>query len=128
MAEINIVETIKQKLIEIEKKENVRIIYACESGSRAWGFASEDSDYDVRFVYVRQNQDYLRLDDTRDVIEAELNDVYDISGWDVQKLLRLLMKSNPTIFEWAASPIVYRTSEDWNKVKAVLNEYFQIDK
>ena len=63
----------KQKLSDIEQKENVRIIYACESGSRAWGFESEDSDYDVRFVYVRNAQDYLRLEEKRDVIEAELN-------------------------------------------------------
>ena len=125
---IEIIESIKQKLSEIEQKENVRIIYACESGSRAWGFKSEDSDYDVRFVYVRNAQDYLRLEEKRDVIEAELNEVYDINGWDIQKLLRLLMKSNPTIFEWAASPIVYRTSEDWEKVKAILSEYFQLDK
>lgn len=123
-----IVENIKRKLIEIEQKENVRIIYACESGSRAWEFESEDSDFDVRFVYVRNERDYLRLEEQRDVIESELNDVYDINGWDIQKLLRLLMKSNPTIFEWAASPIIYRTSEDWEKVKAILSEYFQIDK
>ena len=88
----------------------MRIIYACESGSRAWGFASADSDYDVRFVYVRKAADYLRLEKTRDVIEYELNDVYDINGWDVQKLLRLLSKPNPVIFEWADSPIVYRSS------------------
>jgi len=125
---IKIIESIKQKLSEIEQKENVRIIYACESGSRAWGFESEDSDYDVRFVYVRNAQDYLHLEEKRDVIEAELNEVYDINGWDIQKLLRLLMKSNPTIFEWAASLIVYRTSEDWEKVKAILSEYFQLDK
>ena len=83
-------ETIKQKLSEVEQKHNVKIIYACESGSRAWGFASPDSDYDVRFVYVRDIRDYLRLDSVRDVIEYELNDIYDINGWDIKKLLTLL--------------------------------------
>ena len=82
-------ETIRQKLSEIEENYNVKIIYACESGSRAWGFASPDSDYDVRFVYVRDLRDYLRLDAVRDVIEYELNDIYDINGWDIKKLLLL---------------------------------------
>ena len=84
----NIEEIIKEKLSEVEQKHNVKIIYACESGSRAWGFASPDSDYDVRFVYVRDIRDYLRLDSVRDVIEYELNDVYDINGWDIKNCLR----------------------------------------
>ena len=117
-------ETIKEKLSEIEQKHNVKIIYACESGSRAWGFASPDSEYDVRFVYVRDLRDYLRLDSVRDVIEYELNDIYDINGWDIKKLLLLLAKSNPVIFEWADSPVVYRTSGDWDRVKSVMPEYF----
>ncbi len=117
-------ETIKEKLSEVEEKHNVKIIYACESGSRAWGFASPDSDYDVRFVYVRDIRDYLRLDAVRDVIEYELNDIYDINGWDIKKLLLLLAKSNPVIFEWADSPVVYRTTGDWERVKSVIPEYF----
>lgn len=121
---INIEETIQAKLTEIERTHGVRIIYACESGSRAWGFASADSDYDVRFVYVRKAADYLRLEKTRDVIEYELNDVYDINGWDVQKLLRLLSKPNPVIFEWADSPIVYRSSADWERIKSVLRDFY----
>lgn len=124
----DITQTIKDKLAEIERTENVRILYACESGSRAWGFASEDSDYDVRFVYVRPLDFYLRLDKTHDVIEYELTDVYDINGWDLQKLLLLLAKSNPVIYEWADSPIVYRTSDEWEKVKALLGDYFRMDK
>jgi len=71
---------IKQKLDEIEQTENVRVILAAESGSRAWGFASPDSDYDVRFIYVRRTEDYLRLEPLRDVIEWQLDDVFDISG------------------------------------------------
>lgn len=80
------------KLHEIEQKGNIRILLAVESGSRACGFASPDSDYDVRFIYVRRKEDYLGLDTKRDVID----DVLDINGWDLQKTLRLLYKSNST--------------------------------
>ena len=76
-----------EKIKEIEQKENVRVIMAIESGSRAWGFASPDSDYDVRFVYVRELKDYLRLEKSRDVIEWQLDDVLDINGWDLKKAL-----------------------------------------
>lgn len=90
-------QVIREKLAEIENKENVRIIMAVESGSRAWGFASPDSDYDVRFVYVRKLEDYLKLDKTRDVIEWQLDDTLDISGWDLKKALQLMHESNPSI-------------------------------
>ena len=80
---------------------------AIESGSRAWGFASPDSDYDVRFIYVRKFEDYLKLEKVRDVIEWKLDDVLDINGWDIKKTLQLLHNLNPTVFEWCASPIVY---------------------
>jgi len=100
-------QTIVRKLHEIEKNEHVRILLAVESGSRALGFPSTDSDYDVRFIYIRQKEDYLRLEKTRDVIELPLDDVLDINGWDLQKTLRLFRKSNPTLFEWFSSPIVY---------------------
>ncbi len=116
--------TILEKLDEIEKRENIRILHCIESGSRAWGFASPDSDYDVRFIYVRPKEFYLRLDKTRDVIEWQLDDTLDINGWDIQKALRLLHKSNPTLFEWNSSPIVYRTSDEWQKISAIINRYF----
>ena len=90
---------IQEKLREIEEKEDVRIIMAVESGSRAWGFASPDSDYDVRFVYVRQLKDYLRLEKAKDIIEWQLDDVLDINGWDLKKALMLMHDSNPSIFE-----------------------------
>ena len=99
---------IKEQLRRIEDAENIKILLAVESGSRAWGFASPDSDYDVRFVYIRSLEDYLRLDAIRDVIELPIDDVLDINGWDLQKTLRLLHKSNPTLFEWFSSPIVYK--------------------
>ena len=91
---------IKEKLLEIEQRESCRILLAVESGSRAWGFASPDSDYDVRFIYVRNKDSYLKLNRSRDVIELQINDVLDINGWDVDKTLKLLHNSNPTVFEW----------------------------
>lgn len=119
---------IAEKLRDIEEKEQVRILYACESGSRAWGFASPDSDYDVRFVYVRKTADYLKLNPPRDVIEWQLDETLDINGWDLQKLLRLLLTSNPTIFEWNSSPIVYHTTPEWDILSKTINSYFQSKK
>lgn len=119
---------IKEKLLEIEEKENVRILLAVESGSRAWGFASPDSDYDVRFIYIRDKKDYLKLESTRDVIELPLDDILDINGWDLQKTLRLLYKSNPTLFEWFSSPIVYMETEFANEFRKMMNIYFSSKK
>jgi predicted nucleotidyltransferase len=96
-----------EKLNEIEQTDNITILHAVESGSRAWGFASPDSDYDVRFFYMRQKDYYLRLDRTRDVLEYPVFDLLDINGWDIDKTLKLLHTSNPTLFEWSNSPIVY---------------------
>jgi uncharacterized protein len=87
----------------------VRILFAVESGSRAWGFPSPDSDYDVRFVYVRRAEWYLSLFEGRDVIELPLEGDLDINGWDLRKALRLLLKPNPVLLEWLRSPIVYRS-------------------
>ncbi|MBQ2989004.1 MAG: nucleotidyltransferase domain-containing protein [Clostridia bacterium] len=117
-------EIINEKLKEIEERENVRILHCIESGSRAWGFASPDSDYDVRFIYVRPKEYYLRLDKTRDVIEWQLDDTLDINGWDIRKALTLLHKSNPTLFEWNSSPIVYKTTDDWQKISRSIHRYF----
>lgn len=117
-------ETINQKLKEIEERENIKILHCVESGSRAWGFASPDSDYDVRFIYVRPKEYYLRLDKTRDVIEWQLDDTLDVNGWDLQKALRLLHKSNPTIFEWNSSPIIYKTTDEWKAVSSIIEKYF----
>lgn len=120
----NVEKIIQEKLNDIERHENVKILHCVESGSRAWGFPSPDSDYDVRFIYVRPKEYYLKLDKTRDVIEWQLDDTLDINGWDLQKMLRLLHGSNPTVFEWENSPIVYRTSDDWDKVAKVIDDYF----
>ena len=91
---------IREKLMEIEHSEKCRILLAVESGSRAWGFPSPDSDYDVRFIYVRPIEHYLKLEQTRDVIELPINDLLDMNGWDLKKALCLLHRSNPTVFEW----------------------------
>ena len=112
------------KLKEIEEKKNVKILHAVESGSRSWGFASPDSDYDVRFIYVRREEDYLRLENTKDFIDWELDEVLDINGWDVKKALQHFHKSNATLFEWANSPVVYYTTEEWKHVMSVANNYF----
>ena len=120
----DIVKEINEKLDEIEAKDNVRILHAIESGSRAWGFASPDSDYDVRFIYVRRREDYLRLDEPRDVIEWQLDDVLDINGWDLKKALKQFARGNATLFEWSGSPIVYRTTDEWSRIREVSKQYF----
>ena len=116
---------IPAELKEIETRENIRVIHCVESGSRAWGFASPDSDYDVRFIYVRPLEYYLRLDKTRDVIEWQLDETLDINGWDLQKALRLLHSSNPTLFEWNNSPMVYKATPEWEEISAVIDHFFQ---
>lgn len=116
---------IPSKLNEIEQRENIRILHCVESGSRAWGFASPDSDYDVRFIYARPPEYYLRLDKTRDVIEWQLDETLDINGWDIQKALRLLHSSNPTLFEWNNSPITYQTTPEWAEVSRSIDHFFQ---
>lgn len=107
MTEIHEINTV---LDGIESQEDVRIVYACESGSRAWGFASQDSDYDVRFIYVRRPEWYLsiHLESKRDVIERPIEGDLDVNGWDIRKALQLFEKSNPPLLEWLGSPIVYR--------------------
>ncbi len=88
---------IMQALDEIEAEHQVRVLFACESGSRGWGFASPDSDYDVRFVYVHQLPWYLTVHAPRDVIELPISGELDVNGWELRKALQLLHKSNPTL-------------------------------
>lgn len=96
------------ELADIERRHDVRVLFACESGSRGWGFASPDSDYDVRFVYVHRPAWYLSVEPQRDVIEVPISDELDVGGWELRKALQLMHRSNPTLLEWLASPIVYR--------------------
>lgn len=109
---MNVRGTIRGELRKIEDSHHVRILHAVESGSRAWGFSSPDSDYDVRFVYIRPAVDYLRLNEPRDVIEWINDGVLDINGWDVKKALRQFARGNATLFEWSLSPAVYETTPD----------------
>ena len=99
---------VRNELARVESEREVRVLFACESGSRAWGFASRDSDYDVRFLYVHRRDWYLSVEDRRDVIEQPIADDLDVSGWELRKALRLLRKSNPPLLEWLKSPVVYR--------------------
>ena len=115
---------IQENLDAIEEECSVRILLAVESGSRAWGFASPDSDYDVRFIYVRKPDDYLRIDTRKDTIEWRLDEVLDINGWDLKKTLLAFGKGNPNVVEWANSPIVYRQAPEWEQIRQTGLAYF----
>jgi predicted nucleotidyltransferase len=107
--EADIGRAVETRLAALEQEHGVRVLYAAESGSRAWGFPSPDSDFDVRFIYVHPSDWYLSVLERRDVIEVPLDDLgLDVSGWDLRKALRLFLKSNPALYEWLVSPIVYR--------------------
>jgi predicted nucleotidyltransferase len=117
--------TITEILAKIEKEQNVKILFACESGSRAWGFASNDSDYDVRFIYLNEKDWYFSIDESRDVIELPVNEVLDINGWDARKALRLFRKSNAPLFEWLQSPVIYMKDEKfYNNITSLTGDYF----
>lgn len=107
---MNITDTIQEKLNSVCAEQGCSLLLAAESGSRAWGFASQTSDYDVRMLYVYPTERYIRLDDPPDDLRPELNEVYDISGWELRKALRLARKSNTALLEWCHSPIHYRES------------------
>ena len=115
---------IQEKLKEIEQQENVKILLAIESGSRAWGFASPDSDYDVRFIYVRPIEEYLTLNEHKDIIEWQLDEVLDINGWDLNKALIQFRRGNATLFEWSNSPVIYYKSDKWDEIYNVAKDYF----
>ena len=100
-------EIIQARLKEVEQDLRIRILYACESGSRAWGFESQDSDYDIRFLYVRNVEDYITVEAPRDVIEIPVDEIWDMNGWDLAKALKLLVKGNSNLLEWLHSPIQY---------------------
>jgi predicted nucleotidyltransferase len=112
-------------LAEVERQHAVRVLLAVESGSRAWGFASQDSDYDVRFIYVHPKDWYLRIFEERDVIEPEGEGLLDPSGWELRKALRLFSKCNLALNEWLNSPIVYREAEGLRcQLQALMPAFF----
>ena len=100
---------ILELLTELERANNITIIHAVESGSRAWGFPSSDSDYDIRFIYHHPQAWYISAFEQKDHIELEISDELDAGGWDIGKTLRLLHKGNAAAFEWLHSPVVYRS-------------------
>jgi predicted nucleotidyltransferase len=103
---------IDARLAAVQREQRVTIPLAIESGSRAWGFPSPDSDYDCRFIFVRAADDYLSLFARRDVIETPLEGELDVNGWDLAKALKLLLKGNAVVIEWLTSPIVY-SADSW---------------
>ncbi len=116
---------ILEKLKQVEKERNVEILFAVESGSRAWGFASPDSDYDVRFVYKKTKDEYLGLWDSKDTIEFMTEDELDGSGWDLKKATLLLAKSNASLLGWLFSPIVYiNKGKTLSKMRALASGNF----
>ncbi|OGF63564.1 MAG: hypothetical protein A2Y62_22160 [Candidatus Fischerbacteria bacterium RBG_13_37_8] len=118
---------IANELNTIEKKEKVCILFACESGSRAWGFASPDSDYDVRFIYIKDKNRYLSIEQEKDYIKLPISDMLDINGWDIRKALYHVSRSNAAIFEWMQSPIVYKDCPGFKEqFMQLCNEYFSI--
>ncbi|ULT58354.1 nucleotidyltransferase domain-containing protein [Neobacillus drentensis] len=119
-------ERIIEELKRIEQEFEVKICYAVEAGSRAWGTSSQHSDYDIRFIYVHKKDWYLTIDQKRDVIEEPINDQLDLNGWDLRKALQLFKKSNPSLLEWLHSDIVYYQGFSLlEKMKKLENEIFQ---
>lgn len=115
---------ILKTLEEIERQEQVKILFAVEAGSRAYGLHSPTSDYDVRFVYVRPREAYLKLMQPKDVLVYPVSDALDLGGWDLAKFLRLLKNANRSVFEWCVSPVIYRSSPLLEECKALAAEYF----
>jgi uncharacterized protein len=124
---------ILQVLKQMEIDHEIKILFACESGSRAWGFPSKDSDYDVRFIYIHKKDWYLSIDQKRDVIEIPkqdrlsipVHDLLDVSGWELTKALRLFRKSNPPLLEWLRSSIIYFQSNSTIEImNAIANQIF----
>ena len=116
---------ILSELCRLEKLEGIRILYAVESGSRAWGFASTNSDYDVRFIYVHPVNWYVSIEDKKDTIEGMVDRDLDFSGWDIKKALKLFRVSNPPLMEWLESPLVYIENDDFaESLRQLKKEFF----
>lgn len=119
--------TIQHQLKSIEQEHELKILFSCESGSRGWQFPSEDSDFDVRFIYVRPLRSYLSVTPMTDHVNLPINNELDVYGWDLRKVLQLIRKSNTTPFEWLQSPVVYRATADfrdqlWNLCTESFNQ------
>jgi uncharacterized protein len=122
---MEITRKIEAELKQLASQEQMTILYACESGSRGWGFPSPDSDYDVRFIYLRPLAWYLSIDDRSDTIDLPVNSLLDINGWDLRKALKLFKGSNSVIYEWIQSPIIYQASNNLqNELLNLASNYY----
>ncbi|MCS3797781.1 DNA polymerase beta superfamily protein [Niastella sp. OAS944] len=116
---------ILDKLAAVEKEHNIKILFSCESGSRGWEFPSPDSDFDVRFIYVRPYRYYLSVMERTDDLNFAISGDLDMYGWDIRKVLQLMRKSNVTPFEWLQSPIIYRQEPGFKEdLWALCQHYF----
>lgn len=118
------IDTIQKKLPHIEQQHQLTLLYVAESGSRAWGVASTDSDYDVRGIFIYPRQNYLAIDPPKETFEWIENQWFDVGGWELTKALRLLRKSNSVLLEWLQSPIVYRAQANIQVELLNLAEHF----
>ena len=123
-------ERLLNRLHEIEAENNVKILLASESGSRSWGFASKDSDYDVRFIYVNKLPWYFMVVKGRDVIESmSENRLFDYAGWDISKALLLFRSTNSTMLEWLHSPYVYFSDDEFvSRLHSMEEQFFNAKK
>jgi len=116
---------ILKELSNIQNQYDIEVLYAIESGSRAWGFESQNSDYDVRYIYIHKPEWYLSIDDKKDSHETILPNDIDLAGWELRKTLKLFRKSNPPLLEWLDSDIVYLDKFDFaNQLRKLAKEYF----
>jgi uncharacterized protein len=120
--DVAVVAKVRQRLGQIIENERVAIPLAIESGSRAWGFPSPDSDYDCRFVFVRSFEKSVTLFPARDVIETPITPIFDVSGWELSKALKLMLKGNAVILEWLTSPFTYRADSEFRSALLSLSE------
>jgi len=115
------------KLLEIEEKKDVTVLFACEAGSRSWGFASPDSDHDLRFIYVHRLPWYMTITPGKDcMVIPSSTDSIDIVGWDLRKAMGLMMASNPSLIEWFQSPTVYVTSQFHLRMREMVDQLFSV--
>ncbi|MCW8803863.1 MAG: nucleotidyltransferase domain-containing protein [Ignavibacteriaceae bacterium] len=119
------IKEIKKELFRLEKQNDIKILFAVESGSRAWGFASTDSDWGVRYIYIHRLEWYLQIDNKKDSQEEILPNDIDLAGWELKKALKLFRKSNPPMLEWLRSPIIYLEQFSLaNRLRGLTEKYF----
>lgn len=116
---------VAKRLEAIEKEQGIRVLFAAEAGSRAAGTQWESSDFDVRFLYLRPREEYLRLDPLPDTLEYPLEEGWDLCGWDLRKALQQIHKGSPQLFEWLYSPVVYRDRDFSRRFAPLMAQWFQ---